>query len=114
MASYIIGLNKTFFFQIDDVRRININEEEDLVEFFNRQKDLIFACNKIDMDFVAKWDEDEIPPMLSKIYNLDSGKTFEDTDEQNPTEEPTPEEPIPEPFPEEPTPEEPSSEPETQ
>ena len=116
MASYIIGINKTFLFQIDEVRRVNINEEEDLVEFFNKQKELIFACNKIDMDFVAKWDEDELPSALTKIYQLDTGNMFEDADGPNdePTTEPTTE-PVPEePTPEEPVPEEPTPEPETQ
>ena len=98
MASYMIGINKTFLFQIDEVRKVNIYDEDDVVEFFNKQKELIFACNKIDMDFVAKWDEDEIPSTLTKIY-----KMYEDAEGPNDEltvelvpEEPTPEEPTPE------------------
>lgn len=96
MVSYIIGINKTFFFQIGDVRKINIIEDDDLVEFIGKKNELIFAANKMDMDFVAKWEGGEIPSKLAEIYGISSNENLSndgDGSDTEPTTEQTTEPP---------------------
>lgn len=71
MATYLIGIANKLLFEITDVKKISIEEEQDLVEIYNREKQLIFACNKMSMDFLAKWQEgDTIPESIKKIYDI--------------------------------------------
>lgn len=89
MATYLIGIESKMLFEITDVKKISIQDEMDLVEIYNREKQLIFACNKIDMDFIAKWEEGlDIPKTIKKIYDVPSEETETPSEE---TEEPNPE-----------------------
>ena len=109
MATYLIGMNSKFLFEITEVKKLNIMEEQDLVECYNREKQLIFACNKMDMDFLAKWEEGaEIPSSIKKIYDV----TSETTEEPNTSEEPAPENPTPTEEPQTPSEEQPETQPE--
>ena len=90
--NYLIGLNGILF-EIANVKKIYVIQEEDLVEVYNTLKEKVFICNKMDIDFIMKWEEgEEIPKALMEKYNIEeSSPNVEDND--GPNEEPTTEEP---------------------
>ncbi|MBO7210069.1 MAG: hypothetical protein J6V44_03530 [Methanobrevibacter sp.] len=94
---YLIGYNHEILFELTQVGKLYISEEEDTIEIYDEtKKKRIFYCGKDACDFIIVWEAGEpIPATLKKIYGVPES-TEDDTEEPTEPEEPTPEEPTPE------------------
>lgn len=68
---YLVGIARTFLFEVSAVR-VDVDEENDSILFFDKDKKVVFVANKMDLDFIIKinLEEFEIPDTLKRIYKL--------------------------------------------